>query len=836
MIDEGRKMRPLKAMVVLALTSLLAMPVLPAEPGSDEKAPTPRSEWRQGGPVEVELKANGSIYESTAFRIPVPANASVTSACVDLTGRYVKGSLTYKACDYNEDTAGHKAYKGIVSGFSRDRTRVWSMATGEVSSNELSSVQSSDDDYLEQAGDFQGDNDGFELFRLRVPVDESRTIIVNWEGHAEYYGQVMPYAVYIWNNLTAIWELIDTGSSATDRRINAQFDGDWYIDNRSVWVMALNDNGGFVLTDYVNISISGYPFIYPKNPAMDIGGDGRAEWSLKENQFDYTVSVAESAMIAAMDEGARNSAAQFANVTVRFVSDTPCKMRVSFFAFNFSAPPWCRGIPNIGIDEDSSTTSVLDLNNYFIDDIDKKLSYQVTYQQDAKKAQASIGPDNHTLDLKTVTRNWWGTLRFRVAATDSEGLAGESGNFTVTVRPVNDPPVISQVADQTASQGVPYSYKITARDVDSDLDPTETVTYNDSVSFLAIDPRTGWMNFTPKQTDVGTWYICVTATDNAGAVGSQVFTMVIEDVEDPPVMKTIPDLKATELEKFSYTVVVTDPDLPYGDSLNFTDDCPLFNISRETGLIEFTPTVWEVGFYRGNITVKDTRGGQDRRMFNLSVFNSIGSFDHPPTVEAIPNFKLVAGTPFRYQVNASDIDEDDVLSYKDNCPVFAIGAANGTISFTPKDSDAGTYTVRITVTDWEGLEAQTTFKLEILKFNSPPNITRVKPKNGFKVLFDHEVVLSADATDPEGDRLTYTWIEGNRTLGRGSSIVTMFAMPGTYVVTLIVSDGRDESRQNITIKVVTKLDEPKKSPGFEWAMAASALVLAAVAIARRRRG
>ncbi len=825
-------MRPPKVLIVLALAALMAMPAVPAVTKEDEPPVAPRSEWRQSGPAEVELKANGSKYESSALKIPVPANAQLTSASCEIAGRYIKGSQAYQACDYNDDQAGHKAYKGAMAGLSAG-TKVWSMAQGEISSSEYGSLVASDDDTLDQMGDWT-DQDGYELFKFKVPVDESKAIVVNWEGHASL-DTAHKYFVYIWNNFTGIWELLDSGTPTVDRTIQVMKDGDFYIDNRSIWVMCLNDNGGFVHTDYVNITITGLPYIFPQNPVMDIGGDGRSEWSLKEAKFDYSLTVAESGMINALDEFARGSPDQFANITVRFVSDTPCKIKVTYFAFNFSAPPWCRGIPDLFLDEDAPLTSMLDLNPYFIDDLDHRFSYQVTYQQDAKKVSALLNSDNHTLDLKTVTRNWWGTVRFRVAATDSEGLSGESGNFSVTVRPVNDPPAIPGITDQQASQGMPYSYKVTARDVDVDLDPAETVTYNDSVAFFQIDERTGWINFTPKQSDVGTWYICVTATDSTGAAGSQLFTMVISDIEDPPSMKPIPDLKAAERELFTYTVVVTDPDLPYGDSLNWSDDCPLFNISHDTGVIEFTPTINEVGFYRGNVTVRDTRGGRDTRMFNLSVFNTIGTFDHPPSVEAIPNFTVVAGTPFVFQVNASDPDEDDVLGFKDNCPVFNIGATNGTISFSPRDSDAGTYTVKVTVSDWEGLEAITTFRLTVLKYNDPPVITRVKPVNGTRVLFDHEVVFVADATDPQGDRLSYTWTEGNRTIGRGSSIVTMFSVPGTYIVTLTVDDGRDFTGYNITIRVVSKLDAQKPAPGFELAFVAAAAALAAVAVASRRK-
>jgi hypothetical protein len=807
------------------------MPVLPAAAQDEEPAAAPRSEYRQAGTAEIELKANGSKYESSAFKIPVPADASVTSATCDITGRYVKGSLTYAATDYNDDTAGHRAYKASTNTFTRN-TRVWSLAQSQISGSDLSSLTAADGDTLDQMGDWT-DQDGYELFNLKVPVDESRTIVVNWRGYASVDTQ-HAYIVYVWNNWSSIWELLDTAAPTQPVDVRVQLDTDYYIDNRSVWVLAMNDNGGYIHTDYVNITVSGYPYIWPKNPQLDIGADGKAEWSLAAERFDYTVTAAESAMLTALDTFSRAGRDQFVNVTVRFVSDTPCKIKISQFVYNYSAPPWCKPIPNLFIDEDSPLSSVLDLNAYFTDDLDRKFSYQVTYQQDPKKVQALINADNHTLDMKTVTRNWWGKLNFRVAATDSEGLAGESENFTLTVRPVNDPPVIPQIPDQSASQGMPYSYKISARDVDVDLDPSETVTYNDSVSFFQIDPRTGWINFTPNQSDVGTWYICVTAVDSQGAEGSQLMTMIIQDVQDPPVMKAIPDSSAEEGVQFTLAVNVTDPDLPYGDSLTFSDDCPLFNISQ-AGIISFFPTIDMVGFYRCNITVKDSRGGKATRMFNLSVLNSIGTFDHPPSVEPIPNFTLVVGTPFSWQVNASDPDEDDTLDFKDNCPVFNIGPSNGTISFTPRAADVGTYTVKITVSDWEGLEAVTTFRLVILKFNSPPNITGVKPRSGQKVLYDKEVVFSAEATDPEGDRVTYTWTEGNRTLGRGSSIVAIFSLPGTYTVTLSVSDGRDEALYNITIRVVQKLDEPKKSPGFEAVLAVAAAAVAAALGWRRKR-
>jgi PKD repeat protein len=49
------------------------------------------------------------------------------------------------------------------------------------------------------------------------------------------------------------------------------------------------------------------------------------------------------------------------------------------------------------------------------------------------------------------------------------------------------------------------------------------------------------------------------------------------------------------------------------------------------------------------------------------------------------------------------------------------------------------------------------------------------------------------SVDPDGDSLTYTWIFGDGTSGTGVSPQHTYAAAGTYLVTLIVNDGQDES-------------------------------------------
>jgi len=393
------------------------------------------------------------------------------------------------------------------------------------------------------------------------------------------------------------------------------------------------------------------------------------------------------------------------------------------------------------------------------------------------------------------------------------------------VDPVDDAPIIQSVGDQKGSQGEPFSVQVKAQDVDTALDRNETMNFSDDTALFNIDPVSGWINFTPKQSDVGVYNITITATDRAAVNSTTSFTMTIDDVEDPPVMRSIPDILATEEEPVTCTVNATDPDIPYGDSLVFSDDTALFDIDPATGVIDFTPHTKDIGVYKITITVKDARGKSDKKTLNLTVRNYLGTVDKPPSISAIPDMTAIDGEPFTAVINATDpdLEDGDSLSFSDQSPLFVIEPVDGVISFTPNALNVGVHKVTITVEDQDGLTASASFKLTILRKNAPPNITLVRPKTGTKALVDHDVFLSADASDPDGDAMTYTWKDGEQVLGTGSGILAAFNTTGLHNITLVVTDGRASASYNFTVKIVKSLPS-NPSPGPDALLTAAALL------------
>jgi cytochrome c len=84
--------------------------------------------------------------------------------------------------------------------------------------------------------------------------------------------------------------------------------------------------------------------------------------------------------------------------------------------------------------------------------------------------------------------------------------------------------------------------------------------------------------------------------------------------------------------------------------------------------------------------------------------------------------------------------------------------------------------------------------------NSPPAIDSLTatPSSGFAPL---EVDFTVDASDPDGDELTYQWELGDGDASSDQNPSHTYAEPGSYEVTLTVSDGDDEVSESVTVLV-----------------------------------
>jgi uncharacterized protein (TIGR03790 family) len=295
-----------------------------------------------------------------------------------------------------------------------------------------------------------------------------------------------------------------------------------------------------------------------------------------------------------------------------------------------------------------------------------------------------------------------------VRVTDMDGKYDRQ-TFTLTVENVNDPPTLQPIDELTITEDMAFQYQVVVTDVDL----YDELTYYDDSNLFDIDSETGIISFIPENDDVGTYIILISVSDLQGDTDDEVFTLNIENANDPPVLDFITGMIAFEDEFFSFTATASDVDV--GDSCTFSDNTTLFNIEPNSGEVSFTPTNADVGIHVINISVFDQYGYFDYQEIVIIVEN----VNDPPVIpDTVKNdlsrdIEMTVGDSFTYTIIVDDVDADDEVTFSDDTDLFDINPTTGEIAFAPTSEDAGTHTVTITVTDSEGKEDHITLTFSI---------------------------------------------------------------------------------------------------------------------------
>jgi VCBS repeat-containing protein len=119
------------------------------------------------------------------------------------------------------------------------------------------------------------------------------------------------------------------------------------------------------------------------------------------------------------------------------------------------------------------------------------------------------------------------------------------GRTTINVVPVNDAPVLANaVGNKGATEDSPFTFVVPANTF-ADVDVGDTLTLTATLAngsplpaWLSFDPSTRTFSGTPKNENVGTLSIRVTAKDGANATASSTFDLDISNTNDSPVATT----------------------------------------------------------------------------------------------------------------------------------------------------------------------------------------------------------------------------------------------------------------------------------------------------------
>jgi hypothetical protein len=203
----------------------------------------------------------------------------------------------------------------------------------------------------------------------------------------------------------------------------------------------------------------------------------------------------------------------------------------------------------------------------------------------------------------------------------------------------------------------------------------------------------------------------------------------------------------------------------------------------------------------------------DRTEFTLEVINT----NDPPMIINEDVLSVHEGEHYSVQYMAEDIDPSgDVLSWTllTNCTFLDMHHSTGVLSGTPGESDAGSYSVNVTVTDGNGGYDSHIFDLIVLKVNNPP----YPIKDNWRVDInedeeDRSLNLADMFGDVDGDELQYRFeLPDELTVtifeDLSFSITPVENWHGLSTITVTADDGDLTNFATISVNVISVNDVP----------------------------
>ena len=188
-----------------------------------------------------------------------------------------------------------------------------------------------------------------------------------------------------------------------------------------------------------------------------------------------------------------------------------------------------------------------------------------------------------------------------------------------------------------------------------------------------------------------------------------------------------------------------------------------------------------------------------------------------PRVSVEPaTFSLMPGESANLRCVASDPNNTN-LTYAWTVNGERLAAQGPNVTFGSEGRNPGSYDVTCTVTNADNLSASASSKGTIReKPNQAPTISCLTTT--VSVASGASVQLRASASDPDGDKLTFSWSSPAGAVGGTSETATFNAAgvrAGSYTVTVGVDDGRGgKASCNMTVNVSERIVVAKDNCGY----------------------
>ena len=278
-------------------------------------------------------------------------------------------------------------------------------------------------------------------------------------------------------------------------------------------------------------------------------------------------------------------------------------------------------------------------------------------------AHGSVTNNNGVLTY-TPAHDYNGADSFTYTVTDNGTTNGSPDPKTatatvhITINPVNDPPVLSNVpASATIPELSAYTFTATAADVDS---PTLVFSLVGAPAGASINPTTGQFTWTPTEAQGGAgvpYAFKVRVSDGEANTDADV-TINVAEVNQPPVLAHVGDQTVLLGNTLTFTAAATDADLPAQQlSYSLTGSVPAgASINPATGLFTWTPSSAQVGqVYTFGVRATDDGPGSlfAEEVIHVGVGYTWSGFLAPVNADGSSVFRLGRTVPVKFALTGA---------------------------------------------------------------------------------------------------------------------------------------------------------------------------------------
>ena len=299
----------------------------------------------------------------------------------------------------------------------------------------------------------------------------------------------------------------------------------------------------------------------------------------------------------------------------------------------------------------------------------------------------------------------------------------------------------------------------------------------------------------------GAFVVRLTVTDNDGLSSTVSRTLVIRNLP-PEVSLSYEPQNPIVGEEVSFKATGEDPDGEIVEYIWDFGDGSVIERKEPCVTHKFTSP----GKYAITLKARDNDGAESvvTKTVNIKGSSPNANFTFTPG-------KVTVLVEMQFVDHSSDPDGNIVSWHWD----FGDGTTSTERNPTHRYRRKGTFTVKLTVMDDDGLTDTKEAKIEVV--NVPPEASFAfspkEPYAGQEISFD-----ASGSEDPDGKIVGYAWDFGDGETAEGIEVKHAFPEPGIYTVTLTVTD--DDGAKGVATGEVEVHPVPERPPEFEelWAL------------------